>query len=69
MIEGLEMIAYTIDHCAIFESIHLRGRISSVDGKLKDALTALCVAILKYLAKAKHYLEEKSVSRTFKKKI
>ena len=66
MIEGLEMIAYTIDHYAIFENIYLRSRVSSVVGKLKDALTALYAVILKYLAKAKYYFEEKSGSRILK---
>ena len=66
MIEGLEIIAFTIDYYAVFENIYLRSRVSSVVGKLKDALTALYAMILKYLAKAKHYFEEKSGSRILK---
>ncbi|KAK3168532.1 hypothetical protein OEA41_004980 [Lepraria neglecta] len=66
MIEGLEIIAYTIDHYAIFENIYLRSPVSSVVGKLNDALTAFYEVILKYLAKAKHYFEEKSGSRILK---
>ena len=64
--EGAEVIARTIDRCAIFESIYLQNSSSSLKNRLEASLTLLYAAILRYLAKAKHYFEESTGLRILK---
>lgn len=63
--EGAEVIACTIDRCAIFESIYLQDS-SALAKSLEASLTVLYAAILRYLAKAKHYFAENTGLRILK---
>lgn len=65
MVEGAEMIAYTIDRYAVFEGLYLRTQSAAVT-RLKSSLTMLYAAVLKYLAKAKHYFEQSTPLRIIK---
>ena len=62
------MIAYRIDRCAILESIYFSSN-SPTLAKLKDSLTILYTAILKYLVKAKYYFQQKTAIRVLKAAI
>ncbi len=67
IVEGVETIAHTISRYAIFEQIYL-GRVKTATHAmrgLKEALVRLYAVILKYLSKAKSYLEENTASVSF----
>lgn len=57
MIEGAKGIAYTIDRCAIVESMYALDS-SNIVIKFTDTMVILYANILRYLAKAKHYFGE-----------
>ena len=65
MVEGAELIAHTTDRYAVFEELYLRTQSAAVT-RLKGSLTTLYAAVLKYLAKAKHYFEERTALRVMK---
>lgn len=65
MVEGAEMIAYSIDRYAIVEDLYFRPY-ATIGTRLRDRLTNLYTSILKYLIRAKRYFEKNTGVRMLK---
>lgn len=62
VIEGIAWIAEIICHYSIVEGLYLNEK-SEATKELRRALVKLYAAVLTYLSKAKHYLEQRSASK------
>ena len=64
VVEGAEMIAYSISRFAIFEETYLHHTNSSMESvkALEEAMIRLYASIFVYLARAKKYFDQKTAS-------
>ncbi|KIM73983.1 hypothetical protein PILCRDRAFT_715467 [Piloderma croceum F 1598] len=62
LVDGVELISRLIDRYIIFENLYLQHA-SAGAASLRDALTSLYAAILKYLSQTKAYFNQNTISR------
>ncbi|KAI9787445.1 MAG: hypothetical protein M1816_007493 [Peltula sp. TS41687] len=62
MAEGIEVVSYLIQRCAIFEILYLQGT-TQAENNLAPSIVAFYAFILTYLSKAKAYYQQPAASR------